>query len=118
MQIPNIVVSGCNGCAKTCKTGGDVQVAEMAKRLRQEGKNVVLEVTRERTCYINHSMGALSGKEERLKKAPKGGAKELCVEMTSALLKEVAPMCQGVHFMPLGWSDIVPSIIEASLKSY
>jgi 5,10-methylenetetrahydrofolate reductase len=25
-------------------------------------------------------------------------------------------MCQGVHFMPLGWSDIVPQIIDASLN--
>ena len=37
-------------------------------------------------------------------------------EMTSGFLKEVAPMCQGVHFMPLGWSDIVPRIIDASLN--
>jgi 5,10-methylenetetrahydrofolate reductase len=39
-------------------------------------------------------------------------AKEKCVEMTSDLLKEIAPMCQGVHFMPLGWSDLVPKIID------
>jgi len=39
-------------------------------------------------------------------------AKEKCVEMTGDLLKEIAPMCQGVHFMPLGWSDLVPKIID------
>ncbi|MFH0821444.1 MAG: hypothetical protein V2B18_01745 [Pseudomonadota bacterium] len=53
---------------------------------------------------------------KRLQEAPKGGAKDLCVEMTSGFLKEVAPMSQGVHFMPLGWSDTVPRIIEAGLN--
>jgi hypothetical protein len=24
-------------------------------------------------------------------------------------------MCQGMHFMPLGWSDVVPAIIEESI---
>jgi hypothetical protein len=62
----NMVVAGCNGCAKACKTGGDVQVAEVAEFLRGNGKNVVLEVTPERTCYINHTITALSGKEQQL----------------------------------------------------
>ena len=53
---------------------------------------------------------------KRLESAQQEGAKDLCVEMTSELLKEVAPMCQGVHFMPLGWSDIVPRIIKASFN--
>ena len=25
---------------------------------------------------------------------------------------EIAPMVQGIHFMPLGWSDVVPDILE------
>ena len=66
-KFDNIIVAGCNGCAKACKTGGDVQVAEMAEHLREKGKNVVLEVTPERTCYINHTMTALDGKEKQLK---------------------------------------------------
>ena len=28
------------------------------------------------------------------------------------LIKEIAPMVQEVHFMPLGWSDIVPEVIR------
>lgn len=27
------------------------------------------------------------------------------------LLSEMAPMAQGIHFMPLGWSDLVPLIL-------
>jgi methylenetetrahydrofolate reductase (NADPH) len=33
-------------------------------------------------------------------------------EITTRLVAEIAPMVQGVHFMPLGWSDVVVRIIE------
>ena len=62
-----IIVVGCNGCAKVCNTGGEPQVAAMSEQLRKNGKEVVLEVTPERTCYINHTLGALDGKEKELK---------------------------------------------------
>jgi hypothetical protein len=64
-----IIVVGCNGCAKVCNTGGEPQVAEMSERLRTNGKEVVLEVTPERTCYINHTLNALSGKDKELGEA-------------------------------------------------
>jgi methylenetetrahydrofolate reductase (NADPH) len=43
---------------------------------------------------------------------PKERRKEKAVEMTVRLINEIAPMVQGAHIMPLGWSDIVPDIIE------
>ncbi len=52
---------------------------------------------------IIEAMGSVS-KEDRKKKA---------VEITTELVREIAPMAQGVHFMPLGWSDIVPTVVEA-----
>jgi hypothetical protein len=64
-----IIVAGCNGCAKACKTGGDVQVASMAEQLRKNGKEVVMEVTPERTCYINHTLASFEGKERQLKES-------------------------------------------------
>ena len=42
-------------------------------------------------------------KEDRKKKA---------VEITSRIIKQVQPFCQGVHIMPLGWDDLVPEIIS------
>ncbi len=53
---------------------------------------------------------------KRLEGVPAGKAKDVCVEMTSEFLREVVPMCQGVHFMPLGWSDVVPRIIKSAIK--
>ena len=45
-----VVVVGCDGCAKACKSGGTDEVAVMAQKLGDAGKNVILEVTPERTC--------------------------------------------------------------------
>jgi 5,10-methylenetetrahydrofolate reductase len=52
---------------------------------------------------IIESIGSVS-KEDRKKKA---------AEITIELVREIAPMAQGIHFMPLGWSDIVPEVVEA-----
>lgn len=68
-KYQKIIVAGCNGCAKVCKTGGEAQVADMADHLRKNGKDVILEVTPERTCYINHTLAAFEGKEQQLKES-------------------------------------------------
>ena len=43
--------------------------------------------------------------------------KQKAIEISARLVKEIAPMVQGVHFMPLGWSDILPEIIEEMKSS-
>ena len=48
---------------------------------------------------------------EEIESAPRDGRKEKAIEMTARLVAEIAPMVQGVHFMPLGWSDVVPQIL-------
>jgi len=42
-------------------------------------------------------------KEDRKKKA---------VEITARIIREVKPLCHGVHIMALGWDELVPDIIE------
>ena len=42
----------------------------------------------------------------------KADRRQKAVEITTLLVKEIAPMVQGVHFMPLGWSDVVAQVIE------
>jgi methylenetetrahydrofolate reductase (NADPH) len=44
-----------------------------------------------------------TGKEDRKKKA---------VEITARIIRQVKPFCQGVHIMPLGWDDLVPTVIQ------
>lgn len=38
--------------------------------------------------------------------------KKKAAEMTADFIRKVAPLVQGVHIMPLGWTDIVPDILE------
>jgi methylenetetrahydrofolate reductase (NADPH) len=49
---------------------------------------------------------------------PKEQYKKKATEMTIKLLKELAPMCQGIHFMPFGWSDIIPEVLAAIKPSF
>lgn len=47
-------------------------------------------------------------KEDRKKKA---------TEITARIIRQIKPLCQGVHIMPLGWDDLVPQVInEAELS--
>lgn len=55
-----VAVVGCDGCAKACATGGSAQVAEMSEELRKHGKEVVFDVTPERTCYLKKSQDAIA----------------------------------------------------------
>jgi methylenetetrahydrofolate reductase (NADPH) len=46
----------------------------------------------------------------------KEGRKKKAVEITARIIRQVKPLCQGVHIMPLGWDELVPEIInEAEL---
>ena len=42
-------------------------------------------------------------REDRKKKA---------VEITARIIRQVKPLCQGVHIMALGWEELVPDIIQ------
>jgi len=36
------------------------------------------------------------------------------VEIASKLIKELRPMCQGIHIMPIGWDTKVPLVLDAA----
>jgi len=36
------------------------------------------------------------------------------IEIATRLIKELKPMCQGIHIMPIGWNDKVPLVLEAA----
>lgn len=44
----------------------------------------------------------------------KAARKKKAVEIAARIIRDLKPMCQGVHLMPLGWDDTVPEIIEAA----
>jgi len=63
----NVAVTGCNGCAKVAKTGGEPEVKAMAEKLRESGKTVPLAETPERGCYIHFVREKLQGREADLR---------------------------------------------------
>ncbi|MFC1657987.1 methylenetetrahydrofolate reductase [Candidatus Omnitrophota bacterium] len=44
-------------------------------------------------------------KEDRTKKS---------IEIAARLIKELKPMCQGIHIMPIGWDKKVPQVLDAA----
>jgi len=49
---------------------------------------------------------------KRMAEAPKADRKKVSIEIAAELIREMKPMCQGVHIMPLGWDDCVPPLLE------
>jgi methylenetetrahydrofolate reductase (NADPH) len=47
-----------------------------------------------------------------LESVDKKGRKDKALEIMTRLAREIGPMARGIHFMPLGWSDLVPRIIR------
>jgi len=83
-----IGIVGCDGCAKACATGGSAQVADMVKILKEQGKEVVFDVTPERTCYLNKSRDAFAPLRDDLNRTDAllvlgcGGAAQIVRELT------------------------------------
>lgn len=36
------------------------------------------------------------------------------IEIAARLIKELKPMCQGIHIMPIGWDKLVPKVLDAA----
>jgi ferredoxin len=61
-----VAVVGCDGCAKVCGTGGSDEVADLAKKLQEQGKDIVFEATPERTCNVAKSDPVLQPLKDRM----------------------------------------------------
>src|SRR3989338_8705467 len=49
---------------------------------------------------------------EEIDKAKDKSAKS--IEIAARLIKELKPMCQGIHIMPIGWDKKVPLVLDAA----
>jgi methylenetetrahydrofolate reductase (NADPH) len=64
--------------------------------------------------YINENISGITVPKwltRELESAPPDGLKAKAGEITLKLAQQMGPMVQGIHFMPLGWSDIVPPVV-------
>lgn len=51
---------------------------------------------------------------EEIKSVAKEDRKKKSVEIAARLIKELKPLCSGIHLMPLGWDKLVPQILDVS----
>jgi len=65
--------------------------------------------------YMNQNVAGVFVPDEMIKEmadTPKEDRKKKAIEIAARIIRDLKPMCQGVHIMPLGWDDTVPAIIE------
>ncbi len=78
---------------------------------------IVLLKSAKMAKYMNENVAGVSvpenliiemdsvSKEDRVKKS---------VEIAARIIKELKPICQGVHIMPIGWDNKVPLVLDAA----
>ena len=67
--------------------------------------------------YMNSNVAGVFVPEELIQKmadAPKEDRAQVGIQIAAALIKQLEPLCQGVHIMAIGWEKRVPEIIQAS----
>jgi methylenetetrahydrofolate reductase (NADPH) len=70
--------------------------------------------------YMNENVAGITVPDSLIAEmadTPKEDRKKKAVEITAGIIRQIKPLCQGVHIMPLGWDELVPQIItEAGLN--
>lgn len=65
--------------------------------------------------YMNKNVAGVfvpDGLIKEMEETKDKGAKS--IEIAARLIKELKPLCQGIHVMPIGWDKKVPSVLEAA----
>ncbi|HUT68603.1 MAG TPA: methylenetetrahydrofolate reductase [Dehalococcoidales bacterium] len=67
--------------------------------------------------YMNSNVAGVFVPEELIQKmaeAPKEDREKTGIQICADLIKQLQPLCQGVHIMAIGWEKKVPDIIKAA----
>ena len=65
--------------------------------------------------YMNKNVAGICVPENLIQEMQQSKDKvATSIEIASRLIKQLKPMCQGIHLMPIGWNKIVPRVLEAS----
>lgn len=88
---------------KAGKFGRPVQLGVVVLKSPQMGK------------YMNQNVSGITVPDSWIKEigsVAEEDRKKKAAEMMGRFIREIKSMVQGVHIMPLGWTDIVPQILE------
>ena len=65
--------------------------------------------------YMNKNVAGVFVPDNLIKEMEETKNKvEKSVEIAARLIKELKPLCQGIHIMPIGWDTKVPQVLEAA----
>jgi len=65
--------------------------------------------------YMNKNVSGVFVPEALIEEMSKTQDKSATsIEIAARLIKELKPMCQGIHIMPIGWDKKVPLVIDAA----
>ncbi|MBI5373832.1 MAG: methylenetetrahydrofolate reductase [Candidatus Schekmanbacteria bacterium] len=63
--------------------------------------------------FMNEKIAGINVPEEIIKRMEKTeDKKNESVEIAASIIRNIRSRCQGIHFMPLGWDNLVPHILE------
>ncbi|MDP2830650.1 MAG: methylenetetrahydrofolate reductase [Candidatus Omnitrophota bacterium] len=65
--------------------------------------------------YMNKNVAGICVPEELVQQMEQSKDKAAAsIEIASRLIKQLKPMCRGIHIMPIGWDKLVPEVLKAS----
>ena len=65
--------------------------------------------------YMNENVAGIFVPENLIKEMQETKDKQAkSIEIAARLIKELKPMCQGIHIMPIGWDKLVPKVLDAA----
>ena len=65
--------------------------------------------------YMNRNVSGVFVPDDLIKEIEEAKDKQMkSVEIASRLIKQLKPMCNGIHVMPIGWDKVVPRVLDAS----
>jgi methylenetetrahydrofolate reductase (NADPH) len=65
--------------------------------------------------YMNKNVAGVFVPDNLIKEMDEAKEKSAkSIEIAARLIKELKPMCQGVHIMPIGWDKKVPLVLDAA----
>lgn len=65
--------------------------------------------------YMNKNVAGVFVPDDLIKEMEETKDKQAkSVEIAARLVKELIPMCNGIHLMPIGWDKVVPKVLDAS----
>ena len=84
----------------------DVEVAILA--------GVILLKSAKMARYMNEKVPGIDVPDALIEEIDASGDKgATSIDIAARVIREIRPMCQGIHVMPLGWEDKIPGLLEA-----